>query len=174
VAVAEHQQVGVREAGGAPGLAPFEIHLDIAGQEHVVGVAGAVGAPEDGLHPRDELTGRERLGEVVVGAQLQAEHPVDLAVPRRQHENRDVAAGGPQPAAHLQSVDAAGQADVEDHHAGPLVPHRLDTPLAGRRLHHPEPVLAQVQLDQIGDVLVILDHHDSRRRHPAAMVARVP
>ena len=37
---------------------------------------------------------------------------------------------------------------------------RLEAPLAASRLQHPEALLAQVQLDQVGDVRVVLDDDD--------------
>ena len=61
---------------------------------------------------------------------------------------------------HTSRPSTQGQAHVEDHHPGPLVAHRVEPPLPVGRLHHPEPLLAQVELDQVGDVLVVLDHHD--------------
>ena len=52
-----------------------------------------------------ELARAERLGHVVVGADLEADHPVGLLAQRGQHDDRDVALL-PQPAAHLDAVDA--------------------------------------------------------------------
>ena len=40
------------------------------------------------LHPQHQLARRERLGHVVVGAELQAEHPVGLLAERGQHDDR--------------------------------------------------------------------------------------
>ena len=59
-----------------------------AGRDHV-GAGAPVGAAQDRPDPRDELGRRERLGEVVVGAELEAEHAVDLAVARGQEDHRD-------------------------------------------------------------------------------------
>ena len=56
--------------------------------------ADASDAPQDRLHPGHQLPGRERLGEVVVGAHLEAEDPVDLAVPGGEEDDRDA---GPTP-----------------------------------------------------------------------------
>ena len=49
-------------------------------------------APQDGLHPGDDLARRERLGDVVVGAELEAEDAVDLAVARGEEQHRHRAA----------------------------------------------------------------------------------
>ena len=47
----------------------------------------AVGAPQHGLHARQQLADRERLGHVVVGAELEPEELVDLVVPAGEHED---------------------------------------------------------------------------------------
>ncbi len=57
---------------------------------HSRSVVRSVRPPQDRLHPADELSGRERLGHVVVGAELQAEDAVDLVAPGRQHDDRHV------------------------------------------------------------------------------------
>jgi hypothetical protein len=48
------------------------------------------GAAKNGFHPGDELAGVERLGQVIVGADLQADDLVDVLVSRGQHQDRDV------------------------------------------------------------------------------------
>src|SRR5438477_34413 len=64
------------------------------------------------LHARDELTRAERLRHVIVGAELEAEDAVDLAVARGQHDDRDLA-GRAQTAADLEAVHS-GEHHVED------------------------------------------------------------
>ena len=46
------------------------------------------------LHPRLELAHAERLGEVVVRAHLESEHPVELGRLRGQHQDGNVAGKG--------------------------------------------------------------------------------
>ena len=53
------------------------------------GADRAIGPAQDGLDPRDELARRERLGEVVVGAELEAEQLVELVVAGGEHHDRD-------------------------------------------------------------------------------------
>src|SRR5919199_210669 len=48
------------------------------------------GAPQQRLEVRDDDDPRERLGEVVVGAEVQAVRLVVLAVLGREHEDRDL------------------------------------------------------------------------------------
>ena len=76
--------------------------------------AGAVAAraPQHGLHAADELGDAEGLGDVVVGAGLEADDLVELGVLRREHQHVGVAELA-HPAADLDAVDV-GQPEVED------------------------------------------------------------
>jgi hypothetical protein len=64
-----------------------------------------VGPAQHRPDPGDQLARRERLGDVVVGPDLEADHPVDLVVTRREHEDVGVAEG-PDATAHLDAVEA--------------------------------------------------------------------
>ena len=66
-----------------------------------------------------ELTDRERLGDVVVGAHLEAEHLVDLVVLGGEHDDRHLAAAAHAPA-DLDPVQLR-QHDVEDDEIEPLL-----------------------------------------------------
>ena len=57
----------------------------------------------------------ERLGEVVVGAKIEAMHPIFHIAARRQHQHRQIFPASPQPRQHLKSAHAR-QADIEDRH----------------------------------------------------------
>ena len=100
-------------------------------------VAAALGAAGHGPDAGDQLPEAERLDEVVVGAELEAEDPVDLVAPGRDHDDRHVGVGA-QAAAHLVAVDV-GQPEVEQHHVGrarrrgprhPVAPARRRSPPA--------------------------------------------
>ena len=82
----------------------------------VAGLGGALGPAQDGPDPGDELARAERLGQVVVGAELEAEQLVELVVARGEHDDRDgrVAA---QLAGDVEAVEP-GQAEVEDDEVG--------------------------------------------------------
>ncbi len=70
-----------------PRLSTDDVDFDAAGHEHLVGFGGAVRAAQYGLDPSYELAGRERLCHVVVGAQLEPQDAVHLAVAGRQHQH---------------------------------------------------------------------------------------
>ena len=81
---------------------------------------GAVAArpPRDGPDAGGQLAHAERLGDVVVGAELEAQDAVELVAARRQHDDGDLRAG-----LHLAEDVAAvdvGQAEVEQHDVGRL------------------------------------------------------
>ena len=69
--------------GDRAGLA---IELDVPREQPIVGLVG-LHPPEHGAHARGELTGRERLGDVVVCTELEPGHPIDLLV--RAYLERD-------------------------------------------------------------------------------------
>ena len=69
-------------------------------------------AAQHGLHAADELGDAEGLGDVVVGAGLEADDLVELGVLRGEHQHVGVAELA-HPAADLDAVDV-GQAEVED------------------------------------------------------------
>ena len=68
------------------------------------------------MHAAHELARGEGLGDVVVGAELEAEDAVDLVAARGEHDDRDVR-GGAQVLA-MSSPDLPGQHHVEDDEVG--------------------------------------------------------
>ena len=146
-------------------LAADAVHLDLPGHHHV-GRGRSVGAPQHRLHPGDQLPRRERLRDVVVRAELEAEDAVDLVVAGGEHDDGQRAVGADAPA-HLDAVDLAGQAEVEDRQLGPAGAHVVETLLTRGRLVHAEAGVPEVEVDQVRDVRIVLDEHDRRRRWPS-------
>ena len=118
-----------------------------------------LGPAQHGVDPREQLGERERLGDVVVGAEPQRGDLVELVLARRQHDHRDQVVGGAQRGEHLQPV-LPGQVDVEQDQ-----PEVLDLGL-GQRV---EPVARdrggvagelEVERQPGGDRVVILDDQD--------------
>ena len=109
----------------------------------------------------EQLAEPERLGEVVVGAGLQADHDVHLVGARGQHDQHH-AGGGAQPPADLHAVQV-GQAEVEQGHVE-RPPGRGVEPLApGPLPRHRVPVRPQAAGQRGADRLVVLD--DQQVRH---------
>jgi hypothetical protein len=109
-----HCRLARREgAGGAAheDLAAFGVERDVAeGEQPAEQVAWTA---QQRLQARDQFLHRKRLGEIVVGAFPQADHPVADTVARRQHQHRC----GVVPAPHVaQQVEAVlvRQAEIEN------------------------------------------------------------
>ncbi len=127
------------------------------------GCRTTVDAPQDRLHACDQLGGRERLREVVVAAELEPEHAVDLSVTRGEEDHRNLRRL-PQALDHLEPVDV-GEPDVEHHEAGPVVADRLEPGLTARRLQHPVALAGEIELDEVGDVRFVVDDEDRSPFH---------
>ena len=128
-------------------------------------------AAQQGGDAGQQLVDAERLGEVVVGAQVEGPHLVLLAPPGRHHDDPDRGVG-PDVAAQVEAV-GAGQHQVEQDEVGLVVAHQVDDVLAGAGDEHGEAADQQVGPDQVDDVAVVLDHaargwgRRSRRRRSA-------
>jgi hypothetical protein len=123
-----HQQVelGRRQMclDASPTHAPFRpVYLEIAHHDGHLVVhrrTAQTGAPLDPaqqrVHPRRQLPHRERLGEIVVGANGETDQEIGFVVAGGQHEHthRSLRLNPP---AHLEAVEP-GQHDVEYHQVG--------------------------------------------------------
>ncbi len=67
-------------------------------------------APQDGTDTCQQLSGAERLGDVVVSAEFQAQHAVHLLAPSTDDDDRYVTCAAKLPA-QVEAGDA-GQADI--------------------------------------------------------------
>ena len=148
------------------------VDLELAVDQHVAGrlvASGAdVGPPGHGADAGHQLSEAEGLDHVVVGAQLEADHPVDLLAAGGDDDDRHVGLGA-EPAAHLVAVHV-GQAEVEQHEidGARLQGHLERGPPGG---DPPGRVaLAPEALDQrLGDGVVVFDQEEL---HPARMPGR--
>jgi len=128
-------------------------------------------APQDGADARQQLARLEGLGQVVVGADLQADHAVHGITLGGQHQHRDLRRGAGQradAAADFEAVDV-GQHQVEDHQVGQRL--RVDDLQRGQAAQavaavlELEAVLAQVLADHLGQAGVIFNHQQVVHAH---------
>lgn len=141
VAVHQHPagtSIDLQAAGGAP-----------------VRLGGGLAPTGDGTNSGHQLAEAEGLDHVVVGAQLEAHHAVDLVAPRRQEDDGHVGQG-PHPPAHLVAVDV-GQADVEQHDVGNGGGDGLP---AGGDVGHLEALPLETSHQRCGDGLVVFHQED--------------
>ena len=144
------------------GLPPTRVDPQRA---HLHGPAAArhdVGPPQDRLDPGDERPRVERLGHVVVGAELEADDRVDVVVAGGEHEDRRVAAP-PELAADLEAVDL-GEHQVEDDEVGLVAGVQRESLLAVRGADDRVALLLQVQAKEVDDVALVVDDEDRLHR----------
>src|SRR5579864_5501696 len=88
---------------------PIQINLQVSGSQRPelqVGLPGELlDTPEDGLHPGRELDDAEGLREVVVRSGFEAQHSIEFAGTRGQHQDRGVAGTRAHAAADFEPVE---------------------------------------------------------------------
>ena len=154
------------EPHGAGALVDLE-----TAEAHRVGLRGRALAAQDGAQPGLQLARLEGLGEIVVGADFEADHPVHRLAARRQHQDRHVG-GRAQAAADIEPV-AVGQHQVEDNRVKRLALQEslaLACGAGGRQTKaHP----AEIVGDHPGEAAVVVDHQDALG-HDAQYQAAAP
>ena len=133
---------------------------DRAGRDRRTGDPGVRPPPSpEGPDARGQLLDRERLDQVVVGARVQAGDAVRHGVARREHEDRDHGAAGPQPAGDLEAGDVR-QAHVEhDRVEAGRLRHLQGGAAVGRALDQ-VPLAAQQAGDEVGETRIVLDEQE--------------
>jgi len=123
-------------------------------------------APRCGAHTRDELLHRERLDEVVVGADLERVHAVVLGAASRDDDDRGADPLAPHRLDQLPAVDA-GQHQVEHAGVGLLVAEPRQSLVAVADPDRVEAGSAEMAGHPLGDHLVVLD--DQHLRHTVSL-----
>jgi len=144
------------------------VHAAELAVEDEVGEGGDVAgkrrrsAAEDRAHAGDELGHRERLGHVVVGADVEAAHAVLLLAAGGQHDDRDLAGlgAGAELAAELDTRNARQHPVKQDYVGARLIDGDERLLAVGRDLHG-ETLLLEVVGEEVADRLLVLDN-----KHP--------
>ena len=136
--------------------------VDVAGPDRLAGLGRPVGPAQDGADAGDELARAERLGQVVVGTELEPEQLVELVVARREHDDRDrrVAA---QLAGDVEAVEP-GQAEVEDDQVGPALADGRQRGRAVAGGEDGEARVLEVVAGERGDLRFVVDDEDGLHR----------
>jgi hypothetical protein len=144
-----------------------------AGSRRRPGLQGCVerlggAAAQQRPHARHQFGRREGLGEVVVGADVQALDLVGFLRARRQHDDRQgLGARVLTPARQQADAGVAGQHPVQHDQVGQLGQQR------GLRVGPRDgnarfvPLMAQVQRDQFGDRGLVLDNQHASHQFTA-------
>ena len=145
-------------------VVPIRVELDPAHDDRAARAAVELATSQQRADAADQLGHREGLRHVVVGAQFEAEHAIDLAVASRQHDDRYVALATQRTA----DVDARdpGQHDVEDDDVEELGPRQVERRRPVPHGLHVEPLPLERIGDRIDDVgLIVYQQHAWTHRH---------
>ena len=112
-----------------------------------------------GSEPRGQLAGVEGLGDVVIGADLEADHHVHLGIAPGQHDDRATQALAPKLSADLDAVDVR-EDPVQQHNVGLTRDSKLDSLLAGSSLGDLVTIPAARLGNDCPDRGVVLDQKD--------------
>ena len=115
-------------------------------------------SPQGRAQARQQLLGAERLGHVVVGAEIERLHLVGLRVARREHDDRH---GRPaaDDAAHLDARHIR-QPEIEEHEIGRVLAHLMESVCAARGGRYLVSVRAQEEPDRrLNGGLIVHEQH---------------
>ena len=139
------------------------IEHDIADFDRLAGEGGA-DAPHHRRHPRHQLARGKRLGEIVVGAGVEAADAIILGLARGQHDDRDMRSRlvAAQAAAHL---DPAGALDhpVEDDEIGRVLGRQHQRLVAVGRGADVVTLVTKTVIEQFQQRRIVLDEKQFRR-----------
>ena len=127
-------------------------------------VGPALSALQEAADAQDQLACGKRLGDVVVRAQLEPEHAIDLLAPRRQQDHRDHPrlGAGPHLLEHLDPGQL-GEHPIQNDQVGRLALQRLERGDAVRRDADLESLFGEDVAQQLGDVGFVFDHEQGLR-----------
>ena len=124
----------------------------------------------EGLYATPKLADRERLGDVVVSAELETEHGVELVVSGREHDDRHRALAA-NPPADLETVYLR-QHQVENDEVDLLLAEQPERLLTVPSLDDPVAVPLERVREQRLDRVLVVDEKDCRGvGHPCVVRA---
>ena len=140
-------------------LVARDIDDQIAEVEYLDGwLVGLMGTAEQGAYAGDKLARRERLNQIVVGAELKTDNTVlDLAL-GSQHDDGDIR-GIANGAANALAGDL-GEHKVEHDQVKLMLLELLDRGLAVADTHNPVAFALEIGSDGVTDCLLILDQQN--------------
>ncbi len=164
---------------------PRRVHVEVHGDgaegqlRSAICDFGGHRAPEDGPQAGCQLPGREGFGYIVVRAELEAEHPVDLFAPGgdEQHGEAAVRSVGPDGPQHIEAVHV-GQAQIEQGRIEPGTwrAEGLEGIPAGAHAGQAEALPAQMLLETQADLGVVFQEenvgHGTLRRYSTELPRR--
>ncbi len=125
-----------------------------------IGLTGReVPASQHVAHAREQLARVERLREVIVGADLEADDAVHLVALAGQHNDRHLT-GGTQLAADGEAVFSTRQHHIQHHEVHPLHRHQAAQAAAVGHGSDAEAMLLEKLREQAADFPIVIDDDD--------------
>src|SRR5215831_2008230 len=143
---------------GAGHLTSAQVDLDLA--KRVTFLGNAVGTAEDSLDTGQQLADGERLGNIIVGTELQADNLVHFLTARRQHNHWHRRALGLKLLAHVQPTHF-GHHHVENHEVGRVVKRASQALGSVARGEHFVAFVLEVVAQTSNHVRLVFDNKDS-------------
>src|ERR1700761_1374835 len=131
-------------------------------------IARVPAPPQHGADPAAQLGQAKRLGHVVVGTGLQAEHRVGLGVQGREHDDGDDVAAAAQRAADLVPVRARAERDIEQNDVEAIGGGPVDRRAAVRDPQYPVALPGERPRQHLPQVGLVVDDQDAQRGIGAA------
>ena len=119
-------------------------------------------AAQDDVHPRDKFARAERLGDIIVAADLQAQHAIDLVVACGEKKDRNVR-GLSDFAADVQAVEFR-HADIQNDKVRSVAGKAGQGFLAIARLEDGHPGLLQGNADDLAYMQVVVNDENAVRQ----------
>ena len=155
-----HRRAGAQDHA-APEIERDVVHAELLGRAGHAGVGAALGAAQDRADASHQLARVEGLGEVVVGAELEADDAVHVVAPRREHQHGDPGRG-PDGAEHVEAVES-GQHHVQHGEVVAAGRQALHGAGAVRLAVEDEALPGEILAEQLAQLGVVVDQQHARR-----------
>ncbi len=138
-----------------PAFEPIALGLVLSGRRRARAIA-----PQHGANARNELAAAERLGQIIVGAHFQSDHPIDLVALGGEHDDRNIGIRA-QRTAQRQPV-LVRQHQVEQDEVDPRIGQHLAHGLAVAGGTDTKAFPAERARHQIAHLAMVVDDQDVR------------
>jgi len=150
---------------GALHVVAGDVHFEVGEAQPLAGQRRPH-APQNRLDPSHQLARGERLGDIIVGAGLEASDPVHLLAAPGHHDDRHIGRLGraPQPAADLEPGNPLDHPVEQDDVGGMLGGEQQGLVPVGCVLDV-EILALEVPLKQVGEGGIVLDQQQASLHH---------
>ncbi|GAC1528364.1 MAG: hypothetical protein NVS3B12_00200 [Acidimicrobiales bacterium] len=145
-----------QQPGAASDDAARRVKVEVGEPEGITVRGTRARSPQEGAKTGQEFFEGKGLDEIIIGAGIKTGDAVCGGVTSGEHQDRGVVPGRPQPAAHLESVDA-GHADVEQDGIGGIVQQLVEGTLAVDGHPYLVTLKGQGALERLSDCRLVID-----------------